>query len=162
MDSLISPNHRKKRGKLSKGKFSVLIPYYAKSAATLLSLAADEIVMGPMGELGPVDPSVANIFNPLIDEKDPQKGNIPISVEDVMAYFDLAKNKFGIKSDEELTKIFNKFVEANPSIHPLALGNVNRTHNLIKILAKRLLKSHKEPMKEEEIDKIIEFLTKEG
>ena len=50
-------------------------------------------------------------------------------------------------------------MEASPSIHPLALGNVNRTHNLIKILAKRLLKSHKESMKEDEIEKIIEFLT---
>ena len=71
----------------------------------------------------------------------------------------LLKNKFGIKSDEELTKIFNKFVESTPSIHPLALGNVNRTHNLIKILAKRLLKSHKESMKDDEVEKVIEFLT---
>lgn len=138
-------------------KFSVIIPYKAHSAATMIALGADEIIMSDMSELSPIDPSTANVFNP-VDPKNPQN-KIPISVEEVMSYFDLAKNKFGIKNDEELTKIFNKFVEANPSIHPLALGNVNRTHNLIKILAKRLLKSHKEPMKEEEIDKIIEFLT---
>ncbi len=137
--------------------FSVIIPYKAHSAATMISLGADEIVMSDMSELSPIDPSTANVFNP-VDPKNPQN-RIPISVEEVMSYFDLAKNKFGIKSDEELTKIFNKFVEANPSIHPLALGNVNRTHNLIKILAKRLLKSHKQPMKEDEIEKIIEFLT---
>jgi len=76
-----------------------------------------------------------------------------------MAYFDLAKNKFGIKNDEQLAMIFNKFVEANPQIHPLALGNINRTHNLIRILAKRLLKSHKSPMREEEIEKIVDFFT---
>ena len=81
------------------------------------------------------------------------------TIEDVIAYFDLAKNKFGIKSDEDLTKIFNKFVEANPQIHPLALGNVNRTHNLIRLIAKRLLKSHKEPIKEDQIEKIVEFFT---
>jgi hypothetical protein len=138
-------------------KFSVIIPYKAHSAATMISLGADEILMSDMSELSPIDPSTANVFNP-IDPQNPQN-RIPISVEEVMSYFDLAKNKFGIKSDEELTKIFNKFVEANPSIHPLALGNVNRTHNLIKILAKRLLKSHKEAMKEDEIEKIIEFLT---
>jgi hypothetical protein len=39
-------------------KFSVLVPYYAKSAATLLALGADEIVMGPSSELGPIDPQV--------------------------------------------------------------------------------------------------------
>jgi hypothetical protein len=123
----------------------------------MISLGADEIVMSDMSELSPIDPSTANVFNP-VDPQNPQN-RIPISVEEVMSYFDLAKNKFGIKNDEELTKIFNKFVEATPSIHPLALGNVNRTHNLIKILAKRLLKSHKTPMKEDEIEKIIEFLT---
>ncbi|MFA6160328.1 MAG: hypothetical protein WC678_04575 [Parcubacteria group bacterium] len=137
--------------------FSVIIPYKAHSAATMISLGADEIVMSDMSELSPIDPSTANVFNP-IDPQNPQN-RIPISVEEVMSYFDLAKNKFGIKSDEELTKIFNKFVESTPSIHPLALGNVNRTHNLIKILAKRLLKSHRESMKEDEIEKVIEFLT---
>ena len=138
-------------------KFSVLVPYKAHSAATMIALGADEVVMSDLSELSPIDPSTANVFNP----QDPQnaQNKIPISVEDVMAYFDLAKNKFGIKNDEELAKIFNKFVESNPQIHPLALGNVNRIHNLIRILAKRLLKSHKSPMREEEIDKAVDYFT---
>ena len=138
-------------------KFSVIIPYKAHSAATMISLGADEIVMSDLSEISPIDPSTANVFNPA-DPTNPQN-KIPISVEDVMAYFDLAKNKFGIKNDEELAKIFNKFVESNPQIHPLALGNINRTHNLIRILAKRLLKSHKTPMKEDETDKIVDYFT---
>ncbi len=36
----------------------VIIPVYAKSAATILALAADEIVMGLSSELGPIDPHV--------------------------------------------------------------------------------------------------------
>lgn len=139
------------------GKFSVLVPYKAHSAATMIALGADEIVMSGLSELSPIDPSTANIFNPQ-DPQNPQN-KIPISVEDVMAYFDLAKNKFGIKNDEELSRIFNKFVESNPQIHPLALGNVNRIHNLIRMLAKRLLKSHKAPMREEEIGKIVDYFT---
>ena len=138
-------------------KFSVIIPYKAHSAATMIALGADEIIMSDLSELSPIDPSTANIFNP-VDPKNPQN-RIPISVEDVMAYFDLAKNKFGIKNDEDLTKIFNKFVESNPQIHPLALGNINRTHNLVRVLAKRLLESHKEPMEENEIQEIVDYLT---
>ena len=138
-------------------QFSVIIPYKAHSAATMISLGADEIVMSDMSELSPIDPSTANVFNP-VDPQNPQN-RIPISVEEVMSYFDLAKNKFGIKGDDELTRVFNKFMESTPSIHPLTLGNVNRTHNLIKILAKRLLKSHKESMREDEVEKVIEFLT---
>ncbi len=44
--------------------FNVLIPYRAYSAATLLALGADEIVMHQFGELGPIDPTVSNEFNP--------------------------------------------------------------------------------------------------
>lgn len=138
-------------------KFSVIVPYKAHSAATMIALGADEIVMSDLSELSPIDPSTANVFNP-IDAQNPQN-KIPISVEDVMAYFDLAKNKFGIKNNEELSRIFSKFVESNPQIHPLALGNVNRIHNLIRILAKRLLKSHKIWMKEEEIEKVVDYFT---
>lgn len=137
--------------------FSVIVPYKAHSAGTMIALGADEIVMSDLSEISPIDPSTANVFNPS-DPTNPQN-KIPISVEDVISYFDLAKNKFGIKSDEDLTKIFNKFMESNPQIHPLALGNVNRTHNLIRLIAKRLLKSHKEPMKEEQIEKIVEAFT---
>lgn len=137
--------------------FSVLVPYKAHSSATMIALGADEIVMSNLSELSPIDPSTANVFNPL-DPTNPQN-RIPISVEDVMAYFDLAKIKFGIKGDEELSRIFTKFVESNPQIHPLALGNVNRIHNLIRILAKRLLKSHKIQLKEDEIEKIVDYFT---
>jgi len=138
-------------------KFSVLVPYKAHSAATMIALGADEIVMSDLSELSPIDPSTANVFNPP-DPQNPQN-KIPISVEDVMAYFDLAKNKFGIKNDEELSRVFMKFVDSNPQIHPLALGNVNRIHNLIRILAKRLIKSHKAQLKEEEVGKIVDYFT---
>ena len=40
----------------SKDKFVVAVPRRAKSAATLLALGADEVHMGPLGELGPIDP----------------------------------------------------------------------------------------------------------
>ena len=138
-------------------KFSVLIPYKAHSAATMIALGADEIIMSDLSELSPIDPSTANIFNPH-DPKNAQ-GRIPISVEDVMAYFDLAKNKIGINSENDLTEIFKKFIEANPQIHPLALGNVNRVHNLIRILATRLLKSQRNPISNEEVSKIVDSLT---
>lgn len=138
-------------------QFSVLVPYKAHSAATMIALGADEVVMSDLSELSPIDPSTANVFNPA-DPQNPQN-KIPISVEDVMAYFDLVKNKFGIKNDADLTKAFVKFAESNPQIHPLALGNVNRTHNLIRIFARRLLRSHQTPMREEEIDKVVEYFT---
>jgi len=40
----------------TQGKFCVIVPYYAKSAGTILALGADSIIMGPPSELGPIDP----------------------------------------------------------------------------------------------------------
>lgn len=40
------------------GKFSVLVPGLAKSAATMIAFGADEIIMSEVSELGPVDPQV--------------------------------------------------------------------------------------------------------
>lgn len=51
---LISQTCKKKANK----KFIVCVPRRAKSAATLLSLGADEIHMGLMSELGPIDPQI--------------------------------------------------------------------------------------------------------
>lgn len=40
------------------GKVTVFVPHYAMSGGTLISLAADEIVMGENAVLGPVDPQL--------------------------------------------------------------------------------------------------------
>jgi len=137
-------------------KLTVLIPFRAHSAGTILALGADEIVMGPMAELGPVDPSVANVFNPLIDEKDPKKGPIPISVEDVSAYMALIQEK-GLSD----SNVFSTALKAlTDKVHPLALGNVHRQYLLIRILSKRLLQLHMKGEEEKEkIEKIVEILS---
>jgi hypothetical protein len=44
--------------RLAKDRFLVVVPRRAKSAATLLALGADEIHMGLMSELGPIDPQI--------------------------------------------------------------------------------------------------------
>ena len=47
-------------------EFRVIVPNYAKSAATMVALGADMIVMGYLSELGPIDPqytiSVGNVI----------------------------------------------------------------------------------------------------
>lgn len=45
----------------TKGKFIVAVPRIAKSAATLLACGADEIHMGSLSELGPIDPQIDDL-----------------------------------------------------------------------------------------------------
>ena len=47
--------------KNSNSKFVISIPRKAKSAATLICLGADEIHMGLMSEIGPIDPQINNL-----------------------------------------------------------------------------------------------------
>ncbi len=135
--------------------FAVLIPHRAFSAATLIALGADEIIMHPMGMLGPVDPTVANPFNPE-DPRNPQQ-KIGISVEDVSAFIALIKEDVGIHHEDELVQAIN--ILAN-KVHPLALGNVKRSMSQSRMMAKKLLELHmKKAVDEHKIDEIVENLT---
>lgn len=134
--------------------FSVIIPYRAFSAATLTSLGADEILMHPMGMLGPTDPTVSNDFNP--DAPD-GKNKIGISVEDVTAYLNLIKEDAGITHQDELVNAFNLLAQ---KVHPLALGNVKRSLSQSRMMAKKLLALHMSMGKQEhEINEIVDNLT---
>src|SRR5581483_4118572 len=63
--------------------WNVLIPFRANSAATLLALGAEQIILGRLGELGPIDPTL-QISKPVGNP--PQQIQDQVSVEDVMAY----------------------------------------------------------------------------
>ena len=51
-------------------RLTVIVPDYAKSAATLLALGAHEILMGPTSDLGPVDPQFQFGDYDLVSAKD--------------------------------------------------------------------------------------------
>ena len=130
--------------------FAVLIPYRAYSAATLLALGADEIIMHPFGELGPIDPTVSNDFNPL----EPGTGRrLGISVEDVKAYVNFIKSGVGITHEDELVRAIE--VLAN-KVHPLALGNVERFLSQSRMIAAKILRTHMRDASEHTISEIVE------
>ena len=118
--------------------FGTLIPYKSHSAATMIALGADEIVMGVLGELSPIDPSIASPFNPPHPDV-PKEPKIEIGVEDVFGYLNLAKEKLGVTEQTNVIRVLEKLLER---IHPLAIGAVYRTHSLIRLLASKLLELH--------------------
>jgi len=132
-------------------EFAVLVPYHAFSAATLLALGANEIVMHPFGVLGPIDPTVMNDFNPQI----PPGILVGIRVEDVKAYVSFVKETVGITHEDELVKAIE--ILAN-KVHPLALGNVERFLSQSRMIARKLLNTHMGGVSERDIEDIIENL----
>lgn len=105
--------------------------------------------MGKMGTLGPIDPQVANDFNP---EK--QGVPIPISVEDIGGFISLLKDKFDMKNEGYLAKLAERMAT---DIRPLALGNAYRQYIKAREDARKLLELHMDPIHDKtKIDKIIE------
>jgi ATP-dependent protease ClpP protease subunit len=142
-------------------EFNVLIPYKAHSAGTLICLGADKVILGRASELSPVDPTTGNQFNPQ-EEISPTQRKL-ISVEDVTSYFNLAKNpsKQGDEKNNENFKVSPDlaFEQLVNKVHPLALGNVNRSHTQIRELSKRLLKLNKSSIDDKNIELIVNTLT---
>src|SRR5713226_10302665 len=132
--------------------FSVLVPYRAYSAASLLALGADEIVMHPFAELGPIDPTVANDFNPV----DPQtRQRVGISVEDVKAYISFVKSTVGINHEDELVKVIEILAQ---KVHPLALGNVERFISQSRLIARKILETRIKKEAQHDIQEIIDMM----
>jgi len=136
-------------------RFTVLVPNNCFSAGTLTALGADEILMHPMGMLGPTDPTVVNPFNPT-DPNNPSR-KIGISVEDVTAYISLLKEDAGIHHEDELIQGFTRLAD---KVHPLALGNVKRSLSQSRMMANKLLKLHMQGGdNEHKIKEIVDNLT---
>lgn len=136
-------------------EFEVIIPRKAQSSATLISIGANKIIMTKQATLGPIDPSIGSPYNPTIKSPFGQTTSLPVSVEDVAGFFELAANE--MKKDADMSLAFQALVS---HIHPLALGQVSRSRGQIKKLASKLLKLHMSD--EGQIKKIIDFLCSES
>ena len=140
--------------------FAVLVPFRALSCGTLICLGADEIVMGRLGQLGPIDPSTQNPFNPPIPGVPISPQNtLPMNVEDVVSFIDLAKREIGLKGDAGLSVALETLSKMNPYA-PLALGAAHRVRPQIVMLAKGLLKIHMAD-RPKEMKRIVEILAKQ-
>ena len=139
--------------------FSVIVPYKAFSTATLLCLGADEIVMGKLGQLGPVDPSVTTPFNPQVPGGSAGQ-LLPISVEEVRSFIDFSKDKnyCGLNEEDTLKDVLRQLTD---QVHPLTLGSVYRAIEQIIMISTKLLKFHM-PQEEDksDIEEIVNNLTK--
>lgn len=108
--------------------FNVLIPYHARSAATMIALGAKEIVMGKMASLGPIDPTI-RIAGGDFD-------GMEISVSDIDSFEDFIRDEYQVEKPEEKMKAFTLLGE---DISPILLGKAYRNYLETKKDAKKLL-----------------------
>lgn len=116
-------------------KISVLLPYVAYSAATILALGADEIVMHPYSNLGPVDPQLTVSHN---NEKGVRE-NMQFSSEDLRNYVEFIKNDVGITDQQHLVSAVEPLLK---DVGTLPIGTAKRSQQLSLTLSEKMLGWH--------------------
>lgn len=136
-------------------EWNILVPFRANSAATLLALGADSIVMGRHGELGPIDPIID--VRRFVAQPGGQGTFVQdkINVEDLMSYVRFVTERAGLSDQSALAQGLAKLTER---IDAVTLGNAYRTHSHIRDVARRMLLSRKKPASEQAMGTIIETL----
>lgn len=118
-------------------KISVILPYVAYSAATILALGADEIVMHPYSNLGPVDPQLTVSRT----NDNGQISKIEFSSEDIRNYIEFVKHDVGITDQAHLITAFNTLAS---EVSPLPIGSAKRSQQLSSTLSIKMLETHME------------------
>ncbi len=108
----------------------VLVPYTAYSAATLLALGADEIIMHPYANLGPLDPQLS-----FPDKNGKQKN---IGYEDIIKYIDFVKET----SNNEPSVLIDALDKLTKELPPTLIGFAKRSSSLGQTMCEKLLNTH--------------------
>jgi len=130
----------------------VIIPYKAYSAATMIALGADRIAMGRKAELSPIDPSLHVIV--------PEGAPVPqlppeIGVEDISSYIAFVKERVGLTDQTALAQTVTILAD---KLTPPVLGQVQRAHSHIRLVARKLLSQCRPPLEERRISAIVDAL----
>ncbi|MFC5861790.1 hypothetical protein ACFPT7_05760 [Acidicapsa dinghuensis] len=112
-------------------KVSVLIPQSAYSAATLVALGANEIMMHPNGNLGPID------FQIVMEDASGQSRSY--STEDISAFLDFVREKLKLTDQEHIRTLFEKTCQ---EVGSLGIGFTARSSKLAEDMGGNLLAEH--------------------
>jgi len=113
-------------------KVGVLVPQAAFSAATLLALGADEIVMHSCANLGPVDPQITAL-------KPGTKEVVQFGSEDLTEFLRFIKENVGLSDQEHLKSAFELFCKESGAV---PIGIAARAAQLSLSMGEKLLRMH--------------------
>ena len=125
----------------------LLAPSECASAATMLALGCNEIYMGPLSSLSPVDSSLTHALSPV----DKVNNSVSVSLDELSRVIRLWNEADKKPIKEDTTKIIEK-TDKNSSdnpykylyeyIHPLVFGAVDRHSSLSIRLCEEILSYH--------------------
>jgi len=112
---------------------TVLAPFECQSAATMLALGADRILMGPLAHLSAVDTSLTHDLSPIDRDND----RVSVSQDELQRVVALWKKQAGDDKSNPYESMFQY-------VHPLVIGAVDRASALSTKLCLEILSYHME------------------
>jgi hypothetical protein len=120
-------------------KIGALLPWAAYSAATLLVLGADEIIMHPFSNLGPVDPQLVTQRKAKDQPSEKNVETVSFGSEDIRYFLDFVKNDVGVSDQAQLQQSFELICKEVGSI---PIGVAKRSTQLALSMSEKLLSLH--------------------
>ncbi len=111
-------------------RLDILVPHKARSAGTLLCLAANELILGPLAEFSPIDPLIRSGVES--SKALPKR----ISSEDIRAFRLMAEAWFDLRSEESRMQVFNLLAQR---FLPTTLGAFFRADQYVRKVGQELL-----------------------
>lgn len=110
---------------------TVLAPLECQSAATMLALGADRILMGPLAHLSAVDTSLTHDLSPIDRDND----RVSVSNDELLRVIRLWTEQARDSTQNPYQALF-------PYVHPLVIGAVDRSSALSTRICEEILSYH--------------------
>jgi hypothetical protein len=110
---------------------TVLAPLECQSAATMLALGADRILMGPLAHLSAVDTSLTHDLSPIDRDND----RVSVSNDELLRVIRLW-------TEQAKDSTANPYEALFPYVHPLVIGAVDRSSALSTRICEEILSYH--------------------
>jgi len=110
---------------------TVLAPLECQSAATMLALGADKILMGPLAHLSAVDTSLTHDLSPIDRDND----RVSVSNDELLRVIRLW-------TEQAKDSTTNPYAALFPYVHPLVIGAVDRSSALSTRICEEILSYH--------------------
>jgi hypothetical protein len=127
----------------------ILVPWRARSAGTLLCLAADELLLAPLAQLSPIDAQIGREIEVAAD--------LPafVSAEDIRGFPAMAREWFGVEGQGDALQLLALVAQ---QVFPPSLTAFHRADRLVRRTADELLQLPSSGLAEDQRRAIVEAL----
>ncbi len=151
----------------------VIVGSRVQGAASLIALGADEIIMGPLSELGGMEPVRRHPLLPHDESGQP----IPLSYSELKGLLEFLSEQSGdteLVTEDEGRKTKDEDTQANPQspiqnpkseivrvllhhVHPLVIAHLKQADTLSREVTRKALSLHMHPENPEKVERLVDL-----